>query len=202
MAALCTLVQFPVAETIYIFLVAPLGFLALLAVFSLQRDVARPVLAVITLFYIAFSVVWINRSIHIAEDYPPFMPDNHTYALQVDRGGGIRVGENEGTAYDALVPLLRELTDDEYIFATPDCPEVYFLGGFKNPTRTTYDFFDEPEGRTERIKAILTEKDIRVVVLSRVPQFSPLPAPDLVQYLRAQYPMSRQIAIFEVRWKR
>jgi hypothetical protein len=35
------------------------------------------------------------------------------------------------------------------IDATPDCPEVYFLYGFRNPTRTLFDFGDEQAGRTD-----------------------------------------------------
>ena len=63
--------------------------------------------------------------------------------LSPDRGG-LRVGAEEQDEYERLVAELRAHASSGYMYATPDCPEVYFLSGLRNPTRTFFDFFDEP----------------------------------------------------------
>ncbi len=50
--------------------------------------------------------------------------------------------------------------------------KVYFLYGFRNPTRTLFDFFDEPTGRTERILELVHSKGVNLVVINREPAFS------------------------------
>jgi hypothetical protein len=200
-SGLCSLVQFPVAETIYIFFIAPLGLLTLLAVLSYQRLEAGPVFVVLVLFYTIFTAVWINSSIHEGRRFAPYVPDDQMEVLDIDRAGGIRVRAKEKAEYEALVTILRKCCYGEYIFATPDCPEVYFLSGFRNPTRTTYDFFDDPEGRNDRIKYILAAKDIRAIVLNHRPQYSASAPSELVSYLRREYPQVAEIGSFEVRWK-
>jgi hypothetical protein len=199
-SGLCNLVQFPVAETIYIFFIAPFGLLTLLAVLSYQRSEASPVFVVLVLFYLIFSSVWINTSIHEGRRYALYVPDDQTEVLNIDRAGGIRVRAKEKAEYEALVTLLRKCCYGEYIFATPDCPEVYFLSGFSNPTRTTYDFFDDPQDR-DRIKYILAAKDIKAIVLNHRPQYSAPPPSELVAYLCREYPQVTEIGSFEVRWK-
>ncbi len=89
----------------------------------------------------------------------------------------------------------------EYIYATPDCAEVYFLSGFKNPTRTTYDFFDEPSGRVERIKKALEEHQVNAVVINTRPQYSGPPSPELLSWLEQRYPKSGQVGIFRLLWR-
>ena len=53
---------------------------------------------------------------------------------------------------------------------------MYFLTGFKNPTRTSYDFFDDPVGRTERIERLLQHHEVNAVVINSRPQVLPAPA--------------------------
>lgn len=200
-SGLCSLVQFPVAETIYIFFIAPLGLLTLLAVLSYQRLEATPVFVILVLFYLIFSAVWINTSIHEGRRYALYVPDDQTELLDIDRAGGIRVRAKEKAEYETLVTFLRKCCYGEYIFATPDCPEVYFLSGFSNPTRTTYDFFDDQQDRNDRIKYILAANNIRAIVLNHRPQYSASPPSELVAYLRREYPQVTDIGSFEVRWK-
>jgi len=103
--------------------------------------------------------------------------------------------------YEALVKVVRTLATGEYIFATPDCPEVYFLSGFRNPTRTTYDFFDDPTRRAERIRDTLARAHVGVVVLNWRPQYSGPPPAELVTHLREDYPKAVMVGAFEVRWR-
>src|SRR5439155_916958 len=71
----------------------------------------------------------------------------------------------------------------EYPWAGHDCPEVYFLAGKRNPTRTMFDSFDEPAGRTARVLAAIERPDVHVVVFHRRPPFSGAPPSDLVEAL-------------------
>jgi hypothetical protein len=189
-AALCNLVQFPMAIGIYIIFVAPLGVLAMVAVFDCKESAARAPFVVVIVSYLVFSVYLINLS-----------QQQQIEPLDIDRAGGIRVRAAEKQQYEALVKVVRTHGKGEYIYATPDCPEVYFLSGFRNPTRTTYDFFDDPTGRVERIEDALARTGVSVVVLNQRPQFSAPPPPELLNRLVQAYPQSMTVGKFEVRWR-
>jgi hypothetical protein len=201
-AAICALVQLPVAETIYIYFAAPLGLLAVLATADLRFAASRVLVVGAAATLLAFSVLWIDRTVHLASDRPPFVPDEQLYPLEINRAGGIRVSEADKVQYERLVKTLRRLVArGEYIYATPDCAEVYFLAGFRNPTRTSYDFFDDPAGRVERIKQALDEHGVNAVVLNNHPQYSAPPPPELVAWLEARYPRSAEIGAFRLLWR-
>ena len=103
--------------------------------------------------------------------------------------------------YEDLDAILRQHSRGTYIYATPDCPEVYFLYGFRNPTPTLFDVADDPVGRTERILQAIRQHDVNLVVLNQYPQFSgPVPA-DLRAALELEFPNSVDTGKFEVRWK-
>jgi len=198
--SLCALVQFPQADTIYIFFIAPLGALTVVGVFGRRQQITQPVLAVFLIGLLLFTTVWINTSLHYSVPYPPYVPDDQTETLDLERSGGIRIHSEDEMTYEELIPLVQKLSKGKYIFATPDCPEIYFLTGLKNPTRITYDFFDDPIGRDERIIKILEEKEVNVVVLNRLPQYSKFVTPEFQDYLGAHYSQSHQVGNFVVLW--
>jgi hypothetical protein len=200
-AAMCALVQFPVAETIYIYFAAPLGLLAVLATADLRAPVSRTLVVCTAVTLVAFSALWINRSLHLGLPRPPFVADDQVHTLAIDRAGGLRVRADEKTQYEVLVNALRRVARGEYIYATPDSAEVYFLSGFKNPTRTSYDFFDEPSGRVERIKKTLEDHKVSAVVINMRPQYSDPPPPELLSWLEKRYPHSGQVGIFRLLWQ-
>ena len=82
-----------------------------------------------------------------------------------------------------------------------DCPEVYFLAGRRNPTRTLFDFVDEPRGRTARIVSTIHAHNVQLVVLNREPHFSGAVPPDLRAALEEEFPNRADAGKFEVRWK-
>ncbi|MEO8260419.1 MAG: hypothetical protein ABI868_23945 [Acidobacteriota bacterium] len=201
-AAMCALVQLPVAETIYIYFAAPLGLLAVLATADLRSAASRALVVSAAAALLAFSVLWIDRSLHWGVDRPPFVPDDQLHRMEIDRAGGIRVSAADKAQYEELVKALRRLVArGEYIYATPDCAEVYFLAGFRNPTRTSYDFFDDRAGRVHRIQQALDEHDVKAVVLNDAPQYSGPPPRELVAWLEARYPRSREIGAFRLLWR-
>jgi hypothetical protein len=200
-AAMCALVQFPVAETIYIFFAAPLGLLAVLVSADMRALASRILVVGAAATLLAFSVLWVDRSLHLGVPRPPFVRDNQRYPLEIDRAGGIRVSRADKFQYEQLVKFVRRVARSEYIYATPDCAEVYFLAGFKNPTRTTYDFFDNPNGRVERIKRALEDHEVNAVVINQNPQYSPSPPAELMSWFEQRYSWSFRIGAFQIRWR-
>lgn len=162
----------------------------MLADFDRSDDIARLPLVVVMLCYLVMSIPLLN---HLKREQMD--------VLEVDRSGGVRVSSWDKQQYEVLVWVVRSLAKEDYIFATPDCPEVYFLTGFKNPTRTTYDFFDDPNGRVDRIVQALARTRVRVVVLNQRPQYSDPPPAELMEHLIREYPSMVPVGNFEVRWK-
>ena len=100
-AAMCALVQFPVAQTIYIFFAAPLGLLAVLASADMRAPASRILVGGAAATLLAFSVLWIDRSLHLGVERPPFVRDGQQYPLEIDRAGGIRVTRPDKFQYRA-----------------------------------------------------------------------------------------------------
>ena len=125
--------------------------------------------------------------------------DRERFALE--RGGNLRVSPGEKEQYESLVLALQDLSTSPYTYATPDVPEVYFLSGLRNPNRTLYEFFDDPEGRDEGILTRLDTHAVNIVVLNSLLRFSGPPSPELLAGLRSRYPQAAQIGGFIVRWR-
>ncbi len=197
-----SLIQFPFAAPIYFCYATPLLALVALAV---VREVELPSLAVpaaLAATFIAFAIVRMypgylyNIGIGYAR-YQPLAP------LPSPRGGDVRILAHISDEYSQLVDVVRRHAgaNARYIYAAPDCPEVYFLTGLKNPTRTMYDFFDDQQARTPRLLASLRDHDVKVVAINRAPEFSRKVDGDLRVALEHEYPSSVGIGIFEVRWR-
>ena len=129
-----------------------------------------------------------------------YVPNAHTKVLALDRGG-LRVSAEDSEQYEELVAVLLRVAKGGFTYATPDCPEVYFLSGLRNPTRTMFDFFDDPEGRTGRILEALEQRQVTAIVLNLTPEFSPPPSPELAARLAARFPQRRDIGRFVVMWR-
>ncbi len=195
-AAFHSLIQFPFSDPVYFLYVVPLGILAILGLVSLPRSVTTfgPVAALT--FYLLFGILWINTG------YVWYLSmwhhrDNQTSLLDVKRGG-IRVTSEAKEDYEALVDYVQHASTSRFIYATPDCPEVYFLTGFRNPTRTLFDFFDESDGRTTAVLQSLRAHNVNVVVLNQAPHFSGPVPDDLRRALTQDFPHSAKIGQFLV----
>jgi hypothetical protein len=115
--------------------------------------------------------------------------------------GGIDVPNHMAPGYRALVTVLQRHARGGYTWASPDCPEIYFLSGLRNPTRSVFDFFDDPHQRTERVLEALDRHKVTAVALNRHPVFSAPFPPDLVAGLQQRYPYSTEVGPFQVRWR-
>lgn len=194
-AAFCSLVQFPYSFAIYFCYVAPLVLLS--AVFllrSIDRDAEFPLAVAGMVFVAAFAIVWLNtgRATTIGDRY-----QRRGNVARLAGRADLDVPPAHAAGYADLVKAIREHARSELIYAFPDCPEVYFLAGKRNPTRKFYDFFDA--GR--RPLRTIEEKGIDVVVINALPEFSPPADPLLVEELRRRFAEGRRIGPFEVRWK-
>ena len=186
-ASLWALVEYPFFGLIYFFYVAPLLVLAAVAVFSTFGQPGGKLSASAALvFFILFAV---HR-----------MP-SHAGALMTAVRGGIVVSAPDSAEAQMLVDVVRAHSHNNYTFATPDCPEVYFLTGLSNPTSTMYDFFDDTTGRTDRLLRMLNTRQITAVTINRQPLFSGPPNPRFLAALAARYPDSAIVGRYTVRWR-
>ena len=197
--ALCNLIQFPYFVANYFCYMAPLVVLAAVALSRYLRPKGQLIPGALVAFFIAFAAVRMNDSTlyTMGAVYQPYL---RTMPMGLARGG-LRVPVVHAEAYHALIPMLRARAKGGYTWASPDCPEVYFLSGLKNPTRTLFDFFDDTTGRTTRILQALEEHGVTVIVLNAGPAFSVLPPDDLVAELERRYPYAANVGPFHVRWR-
>ncbi|HYK83074.1 MAG TPA: glycosyltransferase family 39 protein [Gemmatimonadales bacterium] len=188
-AALVSLVQFPFAAPIYFLYVAPLAALAVLAVVTSHEHRVGFVPGAAVVLYLLFAVV---------DTHPSHEP---TGALALARGGGLIIPARDKVRYEGLVTALQAHATGVYGYAAPDCPEVYFLAGLRNPTRTIFEFLEDSAGRSARVLRTLAAHGITAVALNARPPFSgPLP-PDLLDSLAHRYPREQSLDGFVVRWR-
>lgn len=189
-AALGSLIVFPFSRPIYFFYIAPVAAVAVLAVVAIQAFPAggRALAGATLALYLVFSVV---------DTHPSHEP---VQRLGVSRGGLI-VGARDAARYDSLVALVRAHASGVYGYAAPDCPQVYFLTGLRNPTRTIFEFLSDSGAGTARVLHALDDHAVTVVAVNQQPLFSgPLPA-DLLDSLAARYPLADTLGQFVVRWR-
>jgi hypothetical protein len=192
--------QFPFSAPIYFCYVAPLLGLAMFALIGSRERQSYFIHGSLLVFYMAFAALQTTPGFILKLGFTPG-PDEQTFPLQLPRAGNLRVYSWSGAQYEALIPFVQRHARGEYNYATPDCPEVYFLSGLRNPTRTLFDCFDDPAGRTQRIMDAIDFHQVNEVVLLKTPEFSLPVSPDLRQQLGLRFPHSRNAGPFEVRWR-
>lgn len=197
--ALVSFVQFPFSAPIYFCYVAPLAALAVAATIGLEPQAPRPLHMSVLVFYLLFAAAWMNPGYIFNLGHHPakYLADA---PLALARAG-LRVPAADARVYEALVAEIRRRAGDGQIYAGPDCPEVYFLGGYGNPTRDFFDFMEPLYGRIDSILRLIDERQIKVVVLNRSPDFSRPPAPELQAAIRERFPRSVEIGKFTLFWR-
>ncbi len=196
----CSLIQFPFSAPIYFCYVAPLLALAICAVIASQKRQSPFIHGSLLVFYVAFAVLYTTPGfiykLGVAAD-----SDKQTFSLELPRAKDLRVSRETATEYQILIPLIQRHAKNRYVYAAPDCPEVYFLSGLRNPTRIIFDFINEHAGRSEEVIKEIVAHDINEVVLLTKPDFSPPISPDLKQQINLFFPKWVKIGRFQVRWK-
>jgi hypothetical protein len=198
--AVCSVVQFPLTLAIYFCYVAPLVALSAAALLAyLDRPVPTALPAMAVAFCTAFAVLWLNESplndMHVQhEPYP------EVRAMQLDRAG-LLVPLWQAGHYEATVQVVREHARGEYIWASPDAPQLYFLAGYRNPTRSLFELFDDTTGHDARILRALDEHDVNLVVLNISPDYSPRIPVALYRQLAKRYPNSALVEPYLIKWR-
>jgi hypothetical protein len=170
--------------------------LALTGLVSTLRRPAVPVQLVVATFFLVFGLVRVNPG--AVESFGSrFMPTDETVRLQLARSG-LRVRAADAARYEALIGVVEALSNGRTLWAGPDAPEVYFLSGMPNQTRTLIDFLDGESvplvERVRRAKATL-------VVLNLRPDFSGAPDEATIRALRADFPNVEAVATYLVLWR-
>jgi hypothetical protein len=196
---LCSLVSFPFAAPIYSMYVLPLAVLTFLGIIGSYPALPISLLATLALFYLAFPVLYVTPGFLQNIGYQ-YAPDAQRVPLKLARTG-LRVDSSSSEEYRSLVAEIRAHANGRFIYATPDCPEVYFLSDLRNPTKTLFEFLDPPEGRVPRVMAQIRAAGVKVVVVNQGPKFSGRIPGHLRDSLRLSYPASKTMGRFVVRWR-
>lgn len=197
--ALCSLVEFPYSAPIYFCYVAPLVILCVAALVQPFRRISREMLAAFVVGLFIFMVFAATPGFIYALGFER-KPDVQKYAITSARAGGLRVDPESAAVYNELIPLVRVHAGNGEIYAGPDCPEVYFLTGYRNLTPDIYDFL-RPESQ-EAIVALIADPRIRVVVVNTEPPLSPTLPHEMITAIAREFPQGDMIGAFEVRWRR
>ena len=199
MAATVALVQFPYATPIYFCYSATMTILAVTAFVSARPNAPRKLHLAVAAFFFLFAIVFVNRTYGWNLGVR-FLAYEARSELVVSRGG-LRVPDEDSRTYEEVVRVLQKHAAGGTIYAAPDCPEVYFLSGFPNPTRVLFDFLT-PDPIDERAMASLVSGgSIRAVVINTVPLFSPPLEPGVIRLLEKHFPSSQEIGQFVVRFR-
>jgi hypothetical protein len=199
MAAMVGLIQFPYATPIYFCYGASLTVLAIASVVFAQPKAPKRSHLAVAAFFFVFAIVFMNRSYgwNMGVKFLPYNPGSE---LDLPRGG-LRVPDEDKQVYEELVRVLQQHAAGGTIYAGPDCPEIYFLSGFPNPTRALFDFLT-PAPMDERTMAkLLSDGSIRAVVVNTAPLFSPRLEPGALRLIEARFPSSQRIGRFVVRFE-
>ena len=108
--------------------------------------------------------------------------------------------------YRQLVEEIQSHSEDgAFIYATPDCPEVYFLAARRNPTGTFFDFFEDdfhdPEARSRRLLTLLDDKSVDLVVSKSDAQFSAGVPEALAREVAIRYPQRIEVYPYRIYWR-
>jgi hypothetical protein len=197
--AACSLIQFPFTIPIYYCYVAPFVFLSLTAIIS---QVSRPpkwALVGALCFALSYMLLIIMPGfiVNMAQRYSS---DKQLGRLSFTRAGGLRVYPSEAREYTALTALVQSHSHSKYIYAAPECPEIYFLTASRDPFPLSSPT-GATEGEVREILDTLHEHGVNLVVLNQSPQFSQGPPANLESFMKREFPFVAQVGSFEVRWR-
>ncbi len=199
--AMCSLIQFPYSSATYFCYVAPLLALTALAAISSRKDVPRILPALVASFYIAFMVFRVTPGFQLDSMSRRYELAQYTVPLEMARGKGLNINPGDAEIYNRLIPFIQQKASNGIVYAGPDCPEVYFLSGLHDPTRMTFDVFEDYSQETSRVLTAINNSNPSVVVINRLPAVSTALPPDLRQALEVRFPQMVNMGKFQVRWR-
>ena len=194
-AAACSLVQIPMSLWTYFLYFVPLLILAAAALWSALPRMPREVPIALAAIAITFQL---RNPVDIVRE-----PDSRPSSAMVPLGGargGLIVTREDSTRFAQIEDEVRKRATSEWLYVWHDAPEIYFLTGMRNPTRTFFEAFADPATQTAgAIEAVLLEKDVSVIVLTRPDKaVAPMP-PELRRWIEIRYPSVAWVGDVEVR---
>ena len=199
-AALCSLVEFPFSSPIYSCYVAPLAILALAAVLEPFPRVSRTMLEVLFAGFLLFAIFEVTPGFIYVMGYR-YAPDAQHFVLDGARAGGLRTDGQTSSVYNELIPLVRTHAGDGDIYAGPDAPEVYFLAAYRNLTPNIYDFLGDADQQRERVRQMIRNLRVHVMVVNENPALSPALDETLREEIARAFPNGKMVGNFAVRWR-
>lgn len=194
--ALAGLVQYPVATTPYFAYFSPFVVIALALTIHSRFGQFHWRHRLFAGFYLAFGLVFLNQSYVGIPDSSLF--EEHTAKLGITRSG-LLLRETDRDIYANVIQLVQESSErGDFIYAAPDCPEIYFLASRKNPTRRMYDVFGDSAERNAEASAILRDDRIKAVVVNMTPAFSEPMSRVVQSEIRRHFPVLKQVGPFIV----
>jgi hypothetical protein len=199
MAVSITLIEFPFAAPIYVLYAFPLTLLAAVALLGTVRRAQTGQLATFLLFLglfgslrvMPYPVPWKGDRIY---------PHEPTVELTLPRSG-IRVPESDARVFETLIPTIQTQAAGRPIWAGPDAPEVYFLTGIPNRTRTMFDFLAPDFGQQPSPAELVDSLGAGVAVVKLRTQFSaPLDSASIAR-LGTRFREGRRIGDYLVLWR-
>lgn len=200
LAAFSSLIQFPFGAPIYYCYLASLVALAALAVLQYASAAGGWLPVAILATYVLFGFGWLAGGvIYVWGVTPERNPQN---VVLDSRSASIRVTSSDRLMYREVVRLLRSHAYGRYTYAGPDAPEVYFLSGLENPTRSLFDHLDPSNSaRGERLLRTLQDRGVNAVTINLSPRFSDELDRATLRRLRQRYPSRVRVGPFDVRWR-
>ena len=128
------LIEFPFAAPIYLLYTIPLSMVALAAVVGAAGRTPASVQLVIVSFLLVFGLVRVTPG-SVESFGSRFVETDETVRIKLPKSG-LRVRASDAGRYEALIGAVQVLAKDRTLWAGPDAPEVYFLSGMPNRTRT------------------------------------------------------------------
>ena len=193
-----SLIEFPFAAAIYFCYTAPLVVLTVNAVVGSEPAAPQLPHVAIAAALTIFAVFRLNTGfIYNLGDHS----ERYEVVASKLRRIGLRITADERYDYQKLLGLIVSHSAGRYLYATPDCPEVYFLSGLTNPTRTFYETFDQQRMTSDAVLKLIDDHGITVVVINRTPEFSGPLNRELAAALAARFPQADEAGRFLVRWR-
>ena len=197
--ALCAvLVEFPFAAPIYTLYAIPLTMLAVMAIVRASGRTPLSLQLVVAGFLLAFGSLRVNPGTVDTMGHS-FRRTDEVAVLTLPRSG-LRVRAVSAARYEQLIGVVEELAPGRTMWAGPDAPEVYFLSGVQNQTRTMFDFLDVTTSSMTIVERIHAAR-ASLVVLQMLPSFASPPDSATIATLRAEFPHTRALPRFLLLWR-
>jgi hypothetical protein len=197
--AVCTLVQFPYASSIYLYYITPLIALTALACMNYANVRHHAAAGMVAVFLIGFSVLRNNLAdtVYTGVEYRPI---GALTMLDGERGG-VAIPVAHSAIYDPLIARLKVVAKNGPTWAYPDVPEIYFLSGLPSLSRSPYEFFDPPETTEAHILRGIDSLHVSAIVVSTNPPFTPPISESVYKELAHRFPLAQVFGPFVLLWR-